>query len=129
MKIKKIFLIVFLMILVLLMLSSELYAFSVSEWFSQSENAIKTGSQNGNNKINTGELKKASNMLFNVLLGVGTGVAVIVGAILGLQFMQAGIDKKVQVKESLVAYVISCIVLFGAFGIWKLIVTIMSSIS
>lgn len=129
MKIKKIFLMVFLIILVLLMLSSELYAFTVSEWFSQSESAIKTGSQNGNNKIDTGELKKASNMLFNVLLGVGTGVAVIVGAILGIQFMQAGIDKKVQVKESLVAYVISCIVLFGAFGIWKLIVTIMSSIS
>lgn len=129
MKIKKIFLIVFLIILVLLMLSSELYAFTVSEWFSQAESAIKTGSQKGNNKIDTGKLKDASNILFNVLLGVGTGVAVIVGAILGLQFMQAGIDKKVQVKESLVAYVVSCVVLFGAFGIWKLIVTIMSSIS
>ena len=128
MKLKKIFLIVFLIILVMIVLSSELYAFSVSEWFSQSENAIATGSSNKNNKMNTDSLKNASNTLFNILLGVGTGVAVVVGAILGLQFMQAGVDKKVQVKESLVAYVVSCIVLFGAFGIWKLIVVIMNSV-
>ena len=129
MKIKKIFLIVFLIILVMLMLSSKLYAFSVSEWFSQAETAINDGKSNSNNKLNSSEIKNTSNTLYNILLGIGTGVAVIVGAILGVQFMQAGIDKKVQVKEALVAYVISCIVLFGAFGIWKLIVTIMSSIS
>lgn len=129
MKLKNILKIVLLLSLITILLSSTVKAFTVREWFDQSKNALDTGNANKNNKMDTTELKNASSILFNVLLGVGTGIAVIVGAILGLQFMQAGIDKKVQVKESLVAYVISCIVLFGSLGIWKLVVTIIGSIN
>lgn len=129
MKLKNILKIVLLLSLIIILLSSTVKAFTVREWFDQSKNALDTGNANKNNKMDTTELKNASSILFNVLLGVGTGIAVIVGAILGLQFMQAGIDKKVQVKESLVAYVISCIVLFGSLGIWKLVVTIIGSIN
>ena len=42
--------------------------------------------------------------------------------------MTAGIDKKVEVKQALFPYFISCIVLFGAFGIWKLVITIMNEV-
>lgn len=129
MKLKNILKIVLLLSLITILLSSTVKAFTVREWFDQSKNALDIGNANKNNKMDTTELKNASSILFNVLLGVGTGIAVIVGAILGLQFMQAGIDKKVQVKESLVAYVISCIVLFGSLGIWKLVVTIIGSIN
>ena len=129
MKLKNILKIVLLLSLITILLSSTVKAFTVRDWFDQSKNALDTGNANKNNKMDTTELKNASSILFNVLLGVGTGIAVIVGAILGLQFMQAGIDKKVQVKESLVAYVISCIVLFGSLGIWKLVVTIIGSIN
>lgn len=129
MKIKKVFLIFFFLILIMFILSSELYAFSVKDIFTQGKDSIDVGKANKNNKIVGTSLQDTSNTLFNIFFGIGTGVAVIVGAILGIQFMQAGVDKKVQVKESLVAYVVSCIVLFGAYGIWKLIVVIMSSIS
>ena len=129
MKIKKVFLIFFFLILIMFILSSELYAFSVKDIFTQGKDSINVGKANNNNKIDGASLQGTSNTIFNIFFGIGTGVAVIVGAILGIQFMQAGVDKKVQVKESLVAYVVSCIVLFGAYGIWKLIVVIMSSIS
>lgn len=119
---------IFILILIsLLLLSSNIYA--VDKIFDQAQNFIDTGERNTGTTIDTSKLKTTSDTIFNIFLGVGVGVAVIVGAILGLQFMQAGIDKKVQVKESLVAYVVSCIVLFGAFGIWKLVVVVMSSIS
>ena len=75
--------------------------------------------------MDTDKLKDASSDIFNIFLGVGTGIAVIVGAILGIQFMTAGIDAKVKVQEALVGYVISCAVLFGAFGIWKLVILFM----
>ena len=55
-------------------------------------------------------------------------VAVLVGAILGIQFMTAGIDKKVEVKQALFPYIVSCVVMFGAFGIWKLMVMILNGI-
>ena len=61
-----------------------------------------------------------------MLLAVAFGIAVIVGAILAVQFMTAGINKKVEVKEALFPYLISCGVVFSAMGIWKLVVTIMS---
>ena len=78
--------------------------------------------------INTELLYKNSNIIYNILLWVGTGVAIIVGAILGIQFMTAGIDQKVEVKKTLPAYIISCVVLFGSLGIWKLVVTLLKGV-
>lgn len=124
MKLKSIFMLI---LVLLVVLSSNIYA--VDKIFGQAKDFVDTGKKNTGATIDTTKLKSTSDTIFNVFFGVGVGVAVVVGAILGLQFMQAGIDKKVQVKEALVAYVISCIVLFGAFGIWRLAVAIMSSIS
>lgn len=78
--------------------------------------------------IDTDKINQMSNDLYNLLLAVATVVAIIVGAILGIQFMTAGIDKKVEVKQALFPYLISCIVVFGSLGIWKLVVTIMKQI-
>ena len=36
--------------------------------------------------------------------------------------MVSSAEDKAKVKEALVAYVISCIVLFGAYGIWSIVV-------
>lgn len=88
----------------------------------------ETGLKHTNTTMDTGNLNNISSQLYNILLSVATIVAIIVGAILGLQYMTAGIDKKVEVKQSLFPYFISCIVVFGSLGIWKLVVTIMSQI-
>ena len=39
--------------------------------------------------------------------------------------MVGGAEEKANIKEVLVPYVVGCIVIFGAFAIWKLIVTIL----
>lgn len=78
--------------------------------------------------MDTKALIETSNNLYGILLTAATVIAVIIGAILGIKFMAAGIDEKVQVKQSLFPYLISCIVVFGSFGIWKLVVTIMSEL-
>ncbi len=54
-------------------------------------------------------------------------VAVIVGLIIGIRFMVSGVDEKAKIKEELMPYVIGCFIIFGAFGIWKIIVSILSS--
>ena len=122
MKIKSIII----LLIICLILSSNVFA--LSDIFTQADNFISTGKGHTNETMDTTTLKNASDDIYNALLGAGVGIAVIVGAIFGIQFMTAGIDAKVKVKESLVAYVISCIVLFGTFGIWKLIVTILSGV-
>ena len=72
------------------------------------------------------KLQATSNFIYNLLLAIAIVVAVIVGMILGIQFMMAGIDEKAKLKETLIPYVAGCVVVFGAFGIWKLAVTILA---
>ena len=50
------------------------------------------------------------------------------GAILGIKLMISGIDEKAEVKKLLIPYVVGCIIIFGGFGIWKLVVTILQSV-
>jgi len=87
-----------------------------------------TGKDNAGIGIDTNLLKDGSSQIYNLLLVIATVTAIIVGAILGIQFMTAGIDKKVEVKQSLIPYFVSCIVVFGSLGIWRLVVSIASQI-
>ena len=74
-------------------------------------------------------LKEASDTVYNVLLLVALIVALIVGAILGIQIMISGVEQKAKAKESLVPYLISCVVTFGAFGIWKFCVVVLGAVA
>ena len=113
-------------IFIIILLSQN--AFALGDIFSTAEDWETTGKAHTNTTMDTENLNNISGQLYNILLAVATGVAVIVGAILGIQYMTAGIDKKVEVKESLFPYIVSCIVVFGSMGIWKLVVTIMSKV-
>lgn len=117
-----------LILFILFLLSSKVFA--LGDWFTQAEDFVDDGKTNAEQgyTIDTIKVDSGSDLIFNALLAVGTVVAVIVGAILGIQFMTAGIDKKVEVKQAIFPYIISCVIMFGAFGIWKLVVTIMNNV-
>ena len=66
-------------------------------------------------------------MLYNALLIIGIIIAVIVGTILGIKFMIGSVEEKADIKKLLIPYIVGCIVVFGAFGIWKLVVTILAN--
>lgn len=71
------------------------------------------------------KLYYTSNFIYMLLLAIAIVIAVVIGMIIGIQFMVAGVEEKAKVKETLLPYVVGCIVVFGAFGIWKLVVTIL----
>ena len=77
----------------------------------------------GNKKMY--KIKNLSDIIYNVLLILGTVIAVIVGSVLGIQFITGSVEQKAKVKDSLIPFVIGCVVIFGAFGIWKLVITIL----
>lgn len=62
------------------------------------------------------------------LMALGICLAVIIGAILGIKIMWGSIEQQVKAKEMLIPYAIGCIVIFGAFGIWKLCINIFAKI-
>lgn len=103
-------------------------AFALENILDTGTDWVGTGRNYAGIGMNTTKLIDASGKLYNVLLAIATIAAIIVGAILGLQYMTAGIEKKVEVKESLFPYIVSCIVVFGSLGIWKLVVAIMSQL-
>ena len=70
-------------------------------------------------------LDEFSNTIYNILLAIGVSVAVIVGAFIGVKLMASNIETKVEAKQLLIPYVVGCVVVFGGFGIWKLVVTIL----
>ena len=124
-------LIVFILLQTLAINSTYVQAFSWSDIFQTSENFIETGKEanilNNVNVIDVGEIKEVSDIIYNTLFGIGVALSVVVGAVLGIKFMMASLEEKAQIKESLVAYVAGCVVVFGAFGIWKLVMIIGSN--
>ena len=96
---------------------------SLSDVISGGDSFIQAG-KDGSAKIDKGSLKNASSSIYNILLICGMIVAVLIGAILGIKFMIGSVEEKAEIKAALVPFVIGCIVVFWAFGIWKILVTV-----
>ena len=79
------------------------------------------------NKIGSDDLKNMSDTIYNILLVAGIIIAIIVGLIMGIKFIIGGIEEKAEIKAMLIPYIIGCVVVFGAFAIWKAVVDILQS--
>lgn len=121
--ISKVLLIVLLTFCIFSIIPSNIYATSISEIFSGADDFISKG-QSGSNQI---PIKDVSNIIYNILLIIGVVVAIIVGLIIGIKFMTGSVEDKAKVKETFIAYIAGCIVVFGAFTIWKVVVTVIQS--
>ena len=97
------------------------------EIFSQGDQFLEDG-KNQDEPIDGGETKEEVNKIYNVLLTFGIALSVLIGAILGIKYMFGSIEEQVKVKETLFPYIIGCIVVFGGFAIWKIVVNILSQI-
>lgn len=78
--------------------------------------------------IDTNKLSDVSNIIYNALFLIGMVIAVAMASILGIKFMLGSAEEKADIKDSLVPFIIGCIVVFGAFGIWKIFINIGNSI-
>ena len=96
---------------------------SLSGVISGGDSFIDAG-KNGSAQIDKGSLKNASSSIYNILLICGVIIAVLIGSIMGIKFMIGSVEEKAEIKAALVPFAIGCIVVFGAFGIWKIVVTI-----
>ena len=122
--------IILLMLIIQTIYTSKTEALSLDGIFKAGDNFInegKTESQK-NEAINYEEFRLTTNNIGSVLTTLGIVLAVIIGGILGIQIMWGSIEQQVKAIEMIMPYVVGCIVIFGAFGIWKLAVTIFSQL-
>ena len=96
---------------------------SLSGVISGGDSFIQAG-KDGSAQIDKGSLQNASSSIYNILLICGVIIAVLIGSIMGIKFMIGSVEEKAEIKAALVPFAIGCIVVFGAFGIWKIVVTI-----
>lgn len=124
MKRKSIFIVILLFVILMqFLIPSTVQAIGMSDVITGGDSFIEAG-KTENVALKTETLKNTSNVVYNTLLIIGMGVAVIVSGILGIKFMIGSAEEKAQIKDALVPFIIGCIVVFGAFGIWKIAISI-----
>lgn len=72
-------------------------------------------------KIDQSNLSKTIKSLYYILLGVAIVIAVIIGTYMAIKLITSSAEGKAKIKEMLVPYIVGCVVAFGAFGIWALV--------
>ena len=89
---------------------------------------VTKGKESSISTMNSTGVKNVSDDIYNMLLGVGILIVLVVGSFLGIKFMMASAEDKAKLKEALIPYIVGSSIIFGAFGIWKIMITIGNNI-
>ena len=109
--------IVLILIFTLLGAYSNAFGFSLDDIFSAGKGFIDKGSSDA--KITTVGI---------TLVGIATIVLVVVGLIMGVKYMMSGANEKAQLKQKLIYFIISVVLVYGATGIFALVIQIFNDI-
>lgn len=103
--------------------TSQSQSHTAGEIISKGDSFIDIGQSQGP-VIQKDNMQDMSNSLYNILLVAGIIVAVAVGGVLGIKFMLGSVETQADVKNMLLPYITGCVVVFGAFIIWKVVLLI-----
>lgn len=67
--------------------------------------------------------------LAQILMGIAVLVLLSVGAILGVKYMISGADERAKIKEKLIWYIVSAVLIFGAVAIFNIVINILNRVS
>ena len=123
----KIMLILILLMSFLLINCQNIYAASISDAIEGADKFINDGVSNTDPTIDENDLQTMSDMLYNAFLIIGIIIAIIIGLVIAIKFMTGSVEQKAEVKKTLIPYIAGCVVIFGAFTIWKLVVDLLSN--
>lgn len=124
MKLKSLIIVALIIVINIILFNTNIVrAAGISDVISGGESFINAGTS-GDVTIDQDKLKDTSNTIYNILLILGMAIAVVISGILGIQFMIGSAEEKAKIKDALIPFVIGCIVIFGAFGIWKIFINI-----
>ena len=111
--------------ILIIMLANFSHVQAIGSILSQGDNFINRGS---NAVITEDEAANQFLTIGRILVQVATVVLIIVGLILGIKYMMSGADEKAKIKEKLIWYVISIVLVYGAIGIFNIVRGIMGNI-
>ena len=96
-----------------------LFTYHVSaDMFEDAKKFIDTGEDEAGD-IHIDDIQKEFVDLGQVLTTIGAGVLVAVTTFMGIKYIMAGPETQAKLKQQLIGVVVSGIVIFGAYGIWR----------
>lgn len=127
MKYKRIRIIMILLLIIVFIgiFTNKVFASGLSEVLSGGDTFISAGSSGAT--IDEKLLQETSSQIYNVLLTLAIIIDLVVGVIIGIKLMTSEAENKAEAKKSLMVFVVGSVVVFGAFGIWKLLVTFLNT--
>lgn len=94
---------------------------AVSDMFQSADDFLAAGSS-PTTVIDETKLQSTSGTIYKWLITIAICVAVLIGAVIGVQFIIGSVEGKAKIQEALVPYIVGCVVVFGSFFIWKTLV-------
>ena len=99
----------------------------VDDIITGADSFIQLGKQESDGLTDVEGTDRMVGEISSILIAIGIAVAVIVGLILGIQYMITSVEEKAKIKETIIIYIVGCIATFGAFGIWRVVVSVLKS--
>ncbi len=128
---------IFLILMIMLILNSayinfSCYAGQASEGidFSQADAFLQQGSSSttGIKGENLNEMGQQFSSIGQILTYIGAGVMIGAMGYMGILFLISPPEKQGKLKQQLVGLVVAGLVIFGAFGIWSILVEMLTGI-
>ena len=89
---------------------------------------MDTGSTSDVATINQDNADVVFDSIYNILLAIGIAVTVIWGLVIAIKLMMSSVEEKAEYKKLLAPYLVGCVVIFGSFIIWKIVIVIMNNV-
>ena len=100
---------------------------SYSDINEKAKNFINRGSEK--ETISQQKVEQDLKPLAQILMGIAVLVLLSVGAILGVKYMISGADDRAKIKEKLIWYIVSAVLIFGAVAIFNIVINILNKVS
>lgn len=76
------------------------------------------------NGVQVGDITKEFVPIGQMLTSIGAGVLVAVTTYMGIKYITSGPEAQAKLKQQLIGVIVSGVVIFGAYGIWQVVVQI-----
>lgn len=90
-------------------------------------NSFKDAAKSSGQTISTGKITEDFVSLGQILTMIGMGVMVAVTTYMGIKYLTSGPEAQAKLKTQLIGVIVSGLVIFGAYFIWKVVINIAST--
>lgn len=118
----------FLIITLILLISFANFSLAVD--FSKADDFIKKGSEKAAaDNISVAEVGEEFSAIGQSLRLIGAGIVIIATAYMGILYMISPPERQAKLKQQLIGLVVSAVVIFGGYYIWKIVTTALDSMT